>query len=33
VLTEELVDEPGHPTKDALERVLVFLRERLAPAS
>ena len=33
VLTEELVDEPGHPTKDALERVLVFLRERLAPPS
>jgi dienelactone hydrolase len=33
VLTEHLVDEPGHPTKDALERVLVFLRERLTPAS
>jgi dienelactone hydrolase len=30
VLTEELVDEPGHPTKDALDRVLAFLRERLA---
>jgi dienelactone hydrolase len=33
VLTEELVDEPGHPTKDALERVIAFLRERLTPAS
>jgi dienelactone hydrolase len=33
VLTEELVDEPGHPTKDALERVLAFLRERLTPAA
>jgi dienelactone hydrolase len=30
VLTEELVDEPGHPTKDALDRVLAFLRDRLA---
>lgn len=30
VLTEELVDEPGHPTKDALDRVLAFFRERLA---
>ncbi len=33
VLTEHLVDQPGHPTKDALDRVLAFLRERLAPAS
>jgi len=33
VLTEELVDEPGHPTKDALDRVIAFFRERLAPAS
>ncbi|MDQ1510004.1 MAG: hypothetical protein QOG50_1848 [Actinomycetota bacterium] len=32
VLTEELVDQPGHPTKDALDRVLAFFRERLAPA-
>jgi hypothetical protein len=30
VLTEDLVDEPGHPTREALERVLVFLEERLS---
>jgi dienelactone hydrolase len=30
VLTEDLVDEPGHPTKDALDHVLQFLKERLA---
>jgi dienelactone hydrolase len=30
VLTEELVDQPGHPTRDALDRVLAFFRERLA---
>jgi dienelactone hydrolase len=29
VLTEELVDEPGHPTRDAVNRVLAFFRERL----
>ncbi len=29
VLTEELVDQPGHPTREALERVLAFLDERL----
>lgn len=29
VLTEELVDEPGHPTRDALDQVLEFLRSRL----
>lgn len=29
VLTEDLVDEPGHPTRDALEQVLDFLRTRL----
>ncbi|MAP74728.1 MAG: dienelactone hydrolase [Actinobacteria bacterium] len=29
VLTEELVDEPGHPTLDALDRVLAHLGERL----
>jgi dienelactone hydrolase len=29
VLTEHLVDEAGHPTKDALDRVLAFFRERL----
>ena len=31
VLTEDLVDEPGHPTRDALDGVLAFLRERLLP--
>ena len=30
VLTEHLVDEPGHPTRDALDRVLGFFRDRLA---
>jgi dienelactone hydrolase len=29
VLTEHLVDEPGHPTKDALDRVLAFFRDKL----
>jgi dienelactone hydrolase len=29
VLTENLIDEEGHPTRQALERVLSFLRERL----
>ena len=29
VLTLDLVDEPGHPTRDALERVLAFFDERL----
>lgn len=32
VLTFDLVDEPGHPTRAALERVLTFLGERLHPA-
>lgn len=32
VLTEHLVDEPGHPTREALDRVLGFLRERLVGA-
>jgi dienelactone hydrolase len=33
VLTLDLVDEPGHPTRAALEQVLVFLQKRLlAPA-
>jgi len=31
VLTEHLVDEPGHPTRDALDRVLDLFRERLLP--
>lgn len=30
VLTEHLVDEAGHPTREALDRVLAFFRERLA---
>jgi len=29
VLTVDLVDEPGHPTRDALNRVNAFLNERL----
>ncbi len=29
VLTVHLVDEPGHPTRAALERVIVFLHEQL----
>jgi hypothetical protein len=31
VLTEELVDTPGHPTRAALDRVMAFLTERLRP--
>ena len=31
VLTVELVDRPGHPTRAALERVLEFLQQRLQP--
>jgi dienelactone hydrolase len=29
VLSQDFVDEPGHPTRDALERVLAFFDERL----
>lgn len=29
VVTEHFVDEGGHPTKEALDRVLAFFRERL----
>lgn len=29
VLTEDLVDEPGHPTQDALHQVLDLFRDRL----
>jgi len=29
VLTEHLVDTPGHPTRDALDQVLALFRERL----
>jgi dienelactone hydrolase len=33
VLTLDLVDEPGHPTRDALDQVLAFLQERLGVSS
>jgi dienelactone hydrolase len=33
VLTIDLVDEPGHPTRAALDRVMAFLGERLKPAA
>lgn len=33
VLTEHLVDEPGHPTREALEQVLDLFRERLLEPS
>jgi dienelactone hydrolase len=33
VLTLHRVDRPGHPTADALDRVLAFFRERLVIAS
>ncbi len=33
VLTEDLVDEPGQPTGEALEQVLDFLATRLLPAT
>jgi dienelactone hydrolase len=33
VLTEDLVDVEGHPTRDALEQVLDFFAERLVPAA
>jgi dienelactone hydrolase len=32
VLTVHLTDEPGHPTREALDRVLAFLAERLGTA-
>ncbi|MDQ1468241.1 MAG: hypothetical protein QOH10_2656 [Actinomycetota bacterium] len=32
VLTEDLVDEPGHPTREALDRVLSFFRDQLQTA-
>ena len=31
VLTNDLVDEQGHPTREALDRVLAFFAERLKP--
>lgn len=33
VVTKDLVDEEGHPTRAALERVLSFFEERLRPAT
>jgi len=33
VLTNDLVDESGHPTRDALDRVLDLFAERLSPHS
>lgn len=33
VVTRDLVDEDGHPTRAALERVLQFFRERLGTAT
>jgi len=32
VVTKDLVDEEGHPTREALDRVLSFFAERLQPA-
>lgn len=32
VLTHDLVDRPGHPTREALDQVLAFFRDRLRPA-
>ncbi len=32
VLTHHLVDQPGHPTRIALDQVLAFFRDRLQPA-
>ena len=32
MLTEHLVDEPGQPTRDALEQVLDLFRARLLAA-
>lgn len=31
VLTHDLVDRPGHPTRAALDQVLAFFRDRLRP--
>jgi hypothetical protein len=33
VLTEHLVDEPGHPTHDALQKVLDLFKKRLLDGS
>jgi dienelactone hydrolase len=32
VLTNDFVDDPGHPTRDALDRVIAFFSERLRAA-
>lgn len=32
VLTQHLVDEPGHPTRDALDQVLALFRDKLLTA-
>ena len=32
VLTKDFIDRDGHPTREALERVLALFRERLEPA-
>jgi dienelactone hydrolase len=32
VVTNDLVDEAGHPSREALDRILVFFGERLRPA-
>ena len=32
VVTADLVDEEGHPTREALERALSLFRNRLGPA-
>jgi hypothetical protein len=31
VLALDYVDEPGHPTRDALDKVLAFFGDRLRP--
>jgi hypothetical protein len=31
VVTTELIDEEGHPTRQALDRVLSLFREQLRP--
>ena len=33
VLTTDLIDQEGHPTRAALDRVLELFREKLKPAS
>ena len=32
-LTEDLIDEPGQPTRDALDQVLQFFRDKLVTPS